>query len=231
MKTILIKISGELFSSNTTEESKVLLHQIANQIKELLKKHKIGLVLGAGNIFRGNEHGKKLNLQPTAAHTVGMVATIINGLILQDVFKSLQIPCVLFSAIQCQQVACVIKQASIDKALQENNCLIFVGGTGNPYFTTDTNAVLRALQIGAHEVWKGTKVDGIYSDDPQKNKDCKFLKEMSYKEFVEQNLKVMDLTAITLANQHSLKIRVFDVFLDNALINVNKNNNFGSTIS
>ncbi|MFC1894624.1 UMP kinase, partial [Candidatus Dependentiae bacterium] len=158
MKTILIKFSGELFGNSSDEQSSDFLKNIAFQIKELQKNYIVGIVLGAGNIFRGNQHGKKLGLKNTTSHSIGMVATIINGLILQDILQSLKIPCALFSAIECQQISCVIKQSSIDKALNEKKCLIFVGGTGNPFFTTDTNSVLRALQIGANQVWKATKV-------------------------------------------------------------------------
>ena len=227
MKNILIKISGELFSDSSSD----LISNVIQQIKALKKSYNIGIVLGAGNIFRGSEHGSKLGIKKTTAHTAGMVATIINGLIFQDLLEKEGISTQLFSAINCPSVACTIKQKTIDDSIAKNKCLIFVGGTGNPFFTTDTNAILRALQIGAQEVWKATKVDGIYSSDPIKNKDSKLYKKITYKEVVEQNLKIMDQTAITLAQEHNIKIRVFNIFKKDALIKVCLDETVGSYIS
>ncbi len=227
MKSILIKISGELFLDNSSN----LISNVIQQIKEIKKNHNVGIVLGAGNLFRGSDHGKKLGIKNTTAHTAGMVATIINGLVLQDLLEKENAPTQLFSAINCPQVACTIKQKTIDDAIAKNKCLIFVGGTGNPFFTTDTNAILRALQIDAQEVWKATKVEGIYSDDPIKNKDSKFYKKLTYKEVIEQNLKIMDQTAITLAQEHNIKVRVFSIFEKDALIKVSQDENIGSSIS
>ena len=224
METILIKLSGEVFCGD-------FVQTLISQIKELKKKFNIGIVVGAGNIFRGNQHGKQLDIKKTTAHTAGMVATIINGLILKDLLEKDGVEAELFSAINCPEVACIIKQSKIDKTLKQNKVLIFTGGTGNPFFTTDTNAVLRALQIGAKQILKGTKVDGIYESDPMENKDSKLLKKLTYKEFLEKELKVMDLTAITLAQEHNLKIKVFNLFEKEALLKVIQNADFGSTIN
>lgn len=227
MKNIIIKLSGECFADHS------LLKEIVLQIKELKKKHGLGIVVGAGNIFRGDQHGKALQLRQTTAHSAGMIATIINGLILQDLLKQSNVESELFSAIPCPEICQTIQQSKIDCALSKNKCLIFVGGTGNPFFTTDTNAILRALQIGAQEVWKGTKVDGIYSKDPMKNKkkDVELYKKISYEKVINKKLCIMDLTAITLAQDHNIKIRVFNLFEKNALIKASKDKDFGSIIS
>ncbi|MBD3231793.1 UMP kinase [Candidatus Dependentiae bacterium] len=227
MNTIVIKLSGELFKNNSPD----LISNIVKQIKKLKKDYNIAIVLGAGNILRGNEHQKKIGIKATTAHTAGMIATIINGLIIQDFLEKEKVDAQLFSAINCPEVACVIKQTTIDNALSQNKCLIFVGGTGNPFFTTDTNAVLRTLQIGATEMWKGTKVEGIYSTDPLKNKKAKLYKQISYDEVINQNLKIMDLTAIKLAQENKIKIKVFNIFEKDALIKASKNKTFGSYIS
>lgn len=227
MKNIIIKLSGESFIE------KSFLKELVTQIKELKKTNKLGIIVGAGNIFRGNQHGKALHLRETTAHYAGMVATIINGLILQDLLNQEEVETELFSAIPCPEVCQTIQQSKIDCALKKNKCLIFVGGTGNPFFSTDTNAILRALQIDAQEVWKGTKVDGIYSDDPEKNKSKKLelYKKISYDKVIEKKLRIMDLTAITLAQDHKINIRVFNLFDKNALLKANKDKNFGSIIS
>lgn len=227
MKNIIIKLSGECFVEQ------LFLKELVSQIKELKKTYKLGIVVGAGNIFRGNQHGKAFKLRQTTAHSAGMIATIINGLILHDLLKQNNVKADLFSAISCPGICQTIQQDKVDYALQENKCLIFAGGTGNPFFSTDTNAILRALQIDAQEVWKATKVDGIYSDDPEKikTKQIEFYKKISYEKVIEKKLRIMDLTAITLAQGNKIKIRVFNLFEKNALLTASKDKNFGSIIS
>ena len=231
METILLKLSGELFSKEILYEQKAaIIKDIVNQIKELKKECNIGIVVGAGNLFRGSQQGNDMNIDLRAAHTIGMLSTITNGLILQDFLKKEKVESVLFSAINCPEVAHIIRQSKINKSLQKNQILIFTGGTGNPFFTTDTNAVLRSLQINANELWKATKVDGVYDADPIKNKDAKKIETISYKEVIEKKLQVMDLTAITLAEENRVKIRVFNLFEKDALIKANKDSSFGSYI-
>lgn len=225
METILIKLSGELFKKVAN------LKDVVCQISKLSKQYKLGIVVGAGNIFRGNQQGKEFGLRPIIAHTSGMIATIINGLIIQDLLAKKNIQTKLLSAIDCKGVADSITPSKIDCALQKNQPIIFVGGTGNPFFTTDTNAVLRALQIKAQQVWKGTKVEGIFDSDPMINKNAKLLKTVTYKQVIEQNLQIMDASAITLAQEHNLKIRIFNVFEKDSLLNATKNQNFGSIIN
>jgi uridylate kinase len=205
MKTLLIKISGELFSYRPALD-KELVKNIINQLKLLSSKHRIGLVIGGGNFFRGAQDNNTLGLEPVSAHNIGMLSTIVNGVVLQDLLTQENLPSVLLSAFSCPDIAEPLSQNSIDDALIQQKVILFVGGTGNPFFTTDTNAVLRALQIGATEVWKATKVDGIYESDPIEKKEAKFYQAISYQEVLDKELTIMDRTAITLAQEHKIPI-------------------------
>lgn len=235
-KTLLIKISGELFSYRHQKSQekpaldKDLIKNIIDQIKALSKNHKIGLVLGGGNFFRGASDRKIIGLHQTAAHSVGMLSTIVNGIILQDLLTQGDVASVLLSAFPCPNIAEPLSQNSIDNAFMQKKCIIFVGGTGNPFFTTDTNAVLRGLQIEASEVWKATKVDGIYEEDPEVNKDAKLYQTISFQEVLNKKLNVMDQTAITLAQENNLPIRVFNLFTPDAFHKALENPEFGSRI-
>ena len=228
MKNLLIKISGELFSYK--KDNVATVESIAKQIKELAKHANIALVLGGGNFFRGSTDGASLKLQNTTAHNIGMLSTIVNGLVLKDFFEKADICSTILSAFHCGNITKPIGQCSIKNAFEKNKVIIFVGGTGNPFFTTDTNAVLRALQIGATCVWKATKVDGVYESDPLIDKDSIFHKKISYSEVLEKEIEVIDRTAITLAEENNLPIRVFNLFAEKALQKAFENPDFGSTI-
>jgi len=242
MDNILIKISGELFAKQVKQKKassqddaffvdKTFIKNVTQQIKTLQKKFNIGIVIGGGNIFRGDINGKQLGLPEQSSHQIGMIATMINAIILRNFLESSKIKTTHFSSFCCPQIAQTIRQDKIKNALQKKECIIFSGGTGNPYFTTDTTAILRALQIEAKLVLKATKVDGVYDSDPNINKNAKILKKISYEQVIKKDLKVMDLTAITLAKQHNIKIKVFNLFKPNALIKVIQDKNFGSTVS
>ena len=238
MKTILLKISGEVFNSQKASSKsgafcmdKKLIKNIALQIKKLQKDYKIGVVIGGGNLFRGDKDGKQLGITSATAHQIGMLSTVINGIMLKDFFEKEKIECTLFSSFFCPQIANTIETDSINEALRENKCLIFSGGTGNPYFTTDTTAILRALQIGSSLVLKATKVDGVYDKDPEKSKTAKLIKKTSYEKVLQENLKVMDLTAITLAKQNNVKIKVFNLFKTDSILIAIKEKDFGTTIT
>ena len=241
MKRIVLKLSGELFSSHANKLSKGphkgigvcnvdLIESIIRQINEIRNKAIISIVVGGGNFFRGESDGKLLGLAPATSHEIGMLATVMNGLILQAFLEREAVPCVLFSAIRCPQLAQTIQQKTIDTALQENKCLIFSGGTGNPFFTTDTAAVLRSLQTNATEIWKATKVDGIYDKDPEIDASATLIKKTTYQEALDKRLQIMDLTAITLAQHHDKVIRVFNLFTPDALCKAFQDDTFGSTI-
>ena len=232
MKTLLIKLSGEIFSYSPSQKSEGLfIKNLLSQIKELKKTFNLGIVIGGGNIFRGSKDGKKYNLRPTTAHCAGMLATIINGLILKDLLEKSSMEASILSALACPIATELITQENIDKNISKNRIIIFVGGTGNPFFTTDTNAMLRALQMESEIVFKGTKVDGIFDTDPMLDPKSKLLKKISYDYFIEKELKIMDLAAITLAKEHKIKMKVFNIFEPNALIKAYKDKNFGSSIN
>ena len=180
-KKILLKLSGTiLVDKQTGDPSVTLLHHVLDQIITLQPSHQFSVVIGGGNIFRGKQNGKSLALSDTAAHQIGMLATITNGLLIREICMQKQIDALLFSAIDIPSIAHSIDIQSLRTACNNNQLIIFSGGTGNPFFTTDTTAIVRALQIGAIEVWKGTNVDGVYTDDPAHNRDAKVIKKMLY---------------------------------------------------
>ncbi len=229
-KSVLLKLSGELFATNNNNFDLSLISSLITGIKEVLKNFNLGIVIGGGNFFRGSKEGKDLGLKESVAHEIGMLATIMNGKILQQLLEKEDIKTTLFSALQCNPIAKTINQNNIDRAFKENHCLIFSGGTGNPFFTTDTNAILRALQINAQEVWKATNVDGLYNSDPKINPNAKLIKKTTYGEILQKKLNVMDLTAISLAQQYNIKIKIFNIFKKDSLFNLYKNSEFGSLV-
>ena len=225
-KTILLKITGQALKIESGTIDTTLLKNIINQIKLLSHKYYFNIVIGGGNILRGAQVN---NISTISAHYAGMLATMINGLIIQDLFHQFGIKSYLLSAIECK-LGLSISVENIFKAKAESACMIFVCGTGMPYFTSDTNAVLRALEIEADELWKGTKVDGIYDKDPKIDKDAKLLKEVTYDYLINNNLKIMDLSAYVLAKEHNLKIKVSNIFNKDALIETANNIDYASTI-
>ncbi len=228
-KTLLIKLSGELFSPDNADTIK----SVISQIKELSTQYSLGIVIGGGNFFRGNQHGKQLGITEQVGHEVGMLATVMNGHILRDMLSKKGIAVTLLSAFQVPSISKMVSSCTVSNALSKDNaCVIFAGGTGNPFVTTDTNAVIRALQIGAHEIWKVTMtVAGLFDSDPKKNPDAHLLKKASFTEVLNKKLGVMDQTAFAMAFEHNIKIRIFNLLEDNALLKAHSDKNFGSTIT
>lgn len=230
-KTVLLKITGEIFQSPESHFlSSAKINSIACQIKRLSAYYDFGIVIGGGNFFRGNIQGKALGLSSSVGHQVGMLATVMNGLIVKDLFEQQGIRSTIFCAIPTSEVGVPISHQAIHAAQEKGECLIFTGGTGNPFFTTDTTAVLRALQMNAAEVWKGTTVDGIYSADPKKHPEAAIIKKITFKEALAHNLKIMDATAFVLAQEYKLPIRIFDIFQQDALIKAAHDSTFGSVM-
>lgn len=225
-KTILLKITGQALKIDSGSIDVDLIKSIISQIKLLSDNYYFNIVIGGGNILRG---AQLKSISTISAHYAGMTATMINGLIIQDLFNQYNIKNYLLTAIDCK-LGLSISAENIFKAKAESACMIFVGGTGLPYFTTDTNAVLRALEIKTDELWKGTKVEGVYDRNPDE-KDAKLLKKVSYDYLIENNLKIIDLSACILAKEHNLKMRVFNIFNENAILNAAKDNSYGSIIS
>lgn len=221
---VLLKLTG-----NVLDHGPELVEHIAAQLTQL--DSVVGIVIGGGNFFRGARQSTDLHIKEQTGHAVGMLATVMNGLIVQDLFEQAGIATAHFSALPCDMVALPLSPQALNDALNNKQCLIFSGGTGNPYFSTDTTAVVRALQINADQVWKATKVDGIYSADPATNPSAKVLKHITYKEALTRNLGIMDTTAFTLAQEHSLPIKVFNIFKNDALIHAFNDPNYGSMIS
>ena len=231
-KRILLKLTGKAFLDQKTNAlSSETIRHIAAQIRTLRNRYLFGIVVGGGNILRGEEQGQQIGLTPTYAHQTGMLATVINSLILQNIFKQEQLETALLSALFCPQICPALSQQKVDESLKQNDVIIFAGGTGAPFVTTDTNAIIRGLQIEAKQVWKGTDTDGIYSSDPKKNPDSILEKELQFFDVIEKNLGIMDIAAVALAEKHKMEIRVFDIFEKNALIKASEDTSFGSLIS
>ena len=191
-------------------DSKKLLHY-ANEIKKI---HDIGvqvaIVIGGGNIYRGFNNTEH-KIDRVQGDYMGMLATIINGLALQNTLENIEVPTRLQSAINVNQVAePYIKRKAI-RHLEKNRIVIFSAGTGNPYFTTDSAAVLRAIEIEANVILKGTKVDGIYDCDPEINSNAIKFENITFREAIKKGLKIMDTTAFTLSQENNLPIIVFDI--------------------
>jgi len=218
-KRILIKLSGEFLKEKEDAISSEKLDLIASDIKYLHeRKIEIGIVIGGGNILRGLEWSKKLKISSGELDELGMIATMINGGALSLALNKLKIPNSVLSALPISPS--IGESFSRDKAveiLNQNKVLIFVGGTGNPFFTTDTAAALRALQIKADVLLKSTNVKGIFDKDPNKFADATFYKTITYKEALNKNLKIMDLTAFSLAMEHNLPVIVFNGEVKNNL--------------
>jgi uridylate kinase len=211
-KRILLKLSGEaLLGKQSTGVDPDVANYIADEIKSLSDlKIQIGIVIGGGNIFRGIEASAK-GMDRTTADYMGMLATVINSLALQSALEMRGLPTRVQSSIEMREIAEPFIQRKAVRHLEKGRIVIFAGGTGNPYFSTDTAAALRAMEIRADVIMKATKVDGVYNADPVKNKSAVMFKKISYIDVLTQNLKVMDSTAITLCRDNSLPIIVFNL--------------------
>ncbi|GMU19785.1 MAG: uridylate kinase [Candidatus Babeliales bacterium] len=230
-KRILLKLTGEAFLSTTDNSlNPSLVIDLVRQIKQLMNCYQFGLVIGGGNFFRGKQHGKVMNITPPVGHQIGMLATLMNGLMMKDLLEQHGVIASLFSAITCPEMASSISQQAIENALLKDQVIIFAGGTGNPFFSTDTTAVLRSLQINAEEIWKASHIDGVYTADPKINPEAKILKNITYQYALDHKLGIMDATAFTLAAENKQVIRVFSAFEPNALIKATQNKDFGSII-
>lgn len=212
-KRIVLKLSGEaLVGQERTGIDPTMVANIASEIQDV---HTLGvqiaIVLGGGNIFRGTE-GSSEGYDRASADYMGMLATVINALALQNGLEKKGIPTRVLSAIEMQQLCEPYIRRRAIRHLEKGRIVILAGGTGNPYFTTDTAASLRAMETSAEVILKGTKVDGVFEADPLKNKDAKFFESLTYIEVLKKNLKVMDSTAISLCMDHHLPIIVFNLF-------------------
>jgi uridylate kinase len=211
-RRVLLKISGEMLAGDQTYGIQPsVLHNLADEIADVLTLEvEIAIVIGGGNIFRGLAASAS-GMERASADYMGMLATMLNGLALQNALESKNIPTRVLSAIEMRQLAeSYIRRRAI-RHLEKKRVVIFAAGTGNPYFTTDTAAALRAMEIGADVILKGTKVDGIYDADPLTTPTAKRFTELPFLSVLNKSLKVMDATAITLCMDNDLPIIVFDL--------------------
>jgi len=210
-KRILLKLSGEsLTGEKDFGIDAGVLNRFATEVEKAYRENvQIAIVIGGGNIFRGLSD-KAREMERVQADYMGMLATVINSLALQDALESRNIPTRVMTAIEMNKIAEPFIRRRAIRHLEKNRVVIFAAGTGNPYFTTDTAAVLRAIEIEADVIFKGTRVDGVYSEDPEKVQDALKFDEISYMDVVKRGLKVMDTTAITLSMDNKLPIIVFN---------------------
>ena len=217
-RRVLLKLSGEaLQGSEGFGIDPAVLERMAQEIKELVELGvQVGLVIGGGNLFRGAGLAKA-GMNRVVGDHMGMLATVMNGLAMRDALHRAYVNARLMSAISLQGVCDSYSWAEAISQLRAGKVVIFSAGTGNPFFTTDSAACLRGIEIEADVVLKATKVDGVFTDDPVKNPDAVLYQELSYDEVLEKELKVMDLAAFTLARDHDLPIRVFNMNKPGAL--------------
>lgn len=214
-KRIVLKLSGEALQGRRPHGiDQAILVSLSRQIKEIRDLHvDVAVVLGGGNIFRGQENtaSRGLDMDRSVADYMGMLATIINGLALQDVLEKMGMPTRVMTAIEIQRIAEAYIRRRAIRHLEKGRVVIFVAGTGNPYFTTDTAAALRAMEINADAILKATKVEGVYSADPLKVRKAKKFDRLRYIDVLNKGLKVMDATAISLCMDNKLPIVVFNL--------------------
>ena len=232
-RRILLKLSGEAFQGRRSYGiSPQECLRIARGIKSIyLKGVEVALVVGGGNIFRGFPRSEDFKMDRTVADYMGMLATVLNGLALQDALEKLGMDTRVLTAIQMHQIAEPYIRRRAIRHLEKRRVVIFVSGTGNPYFTTDTAASLRAMEIKADVLLKGTKVDGVYSSDPLKDKKAKLFRKISYIEVLNKRLKIMDSTAITLCMENNLPIIVFNINKNGNLKKIIEGKNIGTVIT
>jgi uridylate kinase len=230
-KRILLKLSGEaLMGEQLYGVDASVLDTIVSEIKDV---HGMGVevavVIGGGNICRGLEASEK-GMDRATADYIGMLATVINSLTLQDSLEKMGVHTRVLSAMEMKEVAEPYIRRRAERHLEKGRVVIFAAGTGNPYFTTDTAASLRAMEIHAEVILKGTKVDGVYDRDPMKDEGAKMFNELSYFEVIKNKLKVMDTTAISLCMDNNLPIVVFNVRTKGNLVRIVKGESVGTAV-
>ena len=231
-KRILLKLSGEaLMGEQQYGIDPVRLKEYAQEIKQITDKGvQVAIVIGGGNIFRGLA-GASSDMDRVQGDHMGMLATVINGLALQSALENEEVPTRLQSAININEVAEPFIRRKAIRHLEKGRVVIFGGGTGNPYFTTDSAAVLRAIEIGADVILKGTRVDGIYTSDPEKDKLATKFDFISFEDVLQKGLKVMDTTAFTLSQENELPIIVFDMNTKGNLLKVISGEKIGTKVN
>ena len=221
-KRILVKFSGEALAGDSGFGiDNAVLKFIAKQIKELVENGiQVGIVIGGGNIIRGVSAARDGIIKRTSGDHMGMLATVINSIAMREALESVGLDVRVQSAIKMEAICETFIVGRANRHLEKGRVVIFAAGTGNPFFTTDTAATLRAIEIGSDMIIKATKVDGVYDKDPHKFENAKLLKELNYELAMSDNIKVMDDTAIALAKDNSLPILVCNMFKDGNLLKI-----------
>ncbi len=231
-KRILLKLSGEALMGD--KQYGIDINRVAQYASEIKSVHdygvEIAIVIGGGNIYRGLS-AEKAGMDRVQADYMGMLATVINSMALQDALEKINIKTRLLTAIKMEQICEPFIRRRAIRHLEKRRIVIFGAGTGNPYFTTDTAASLRAIEIQADVVLKGTRVDGIYTEDPEKNPQAQKYESLSFKEAYNKNLNVMDMTAFTLCEENKLPIVVFDMNLPGNLLRLVQGETIGTLVS
>jgi uridylate kinase len=232
-KRILLKLSGEAFLGKQPHgiDTSMCAH-LARQLKEVTDLGvQTSLVVGGGNIFRGAPRSKDFEMERSVADYMGMLATVLNGLALQNALENQGVPTRVMTAIEMHQVAEPYIRRRAIRHLEKKRVIIFVAGTGNPYFTTDTAAALRSVEINVDVLLKGTKVNGVYSSDPMKDKNAEFFQKLTYMDVLSKDLKIMDSTAVTLCRENKLPILVFNFMKEGNLKKIVLGEKIGTLIN
>tara|TARA_B100000780_G_scaffold278100_1_gene250532 strand:+ start:1014 stop:1718 length:705 start_codon:yes stop_codon:yes gene_type:complete len=231
-KRILLKLSGEaLLGERQYGIDPIRISQYAKEIKSVVQQGlELAVVIGGGNIFRGVSAASN-GMDRVQADYMGMLATVINGLALQSALEECDVQTRLQTAIKIEAVAEPYIKRKAVRHLEKKRVVIFGGGTGNPFFTTDSAAVLRAIEINADVILKGTRVDGIYDSDPEKNKNAIKFDSISFQDIIDKNLKIMDSTAFTLSKENNLPIIVFNMNKSGNLLKLVKGDKIGTTVN
>ena len=220
-KNIMLKISGESLAGDNEQGFDFdILNDLSSNIKKIVdKKIRISIVLGGGNFIRGSSFSNGVVDRVTSDY-MGMLGTVMNSLALQSNLEKVGVPSRVMTAISINRVAEPYIKNKASRHLEKNRVVIFASGTGNPFFSTDTAAVLRASEMKSDVILKGTKVDGIYDKDPIENSNAKKIQRISYSEYLNKDIKVMDATAISLARDRSLPILIFSIIKSSNIINI-----------
>lgn len=231
-RRILLKLSGEaLAGENKFGFKPSIISRIAEDIKEVLSLGvQIGLVVGGGNIFRGGT-GTALGIERCTGDTMGMLATVINSLALQDLLEKAGVSVRVMTAIEMRAVAEPFVRKKAIQYLEKGRVVIFSAGTGSPFFTTDTAAALKAVEIGADALLKATRVDGVYDGDPEKDGNAKKIDSISYLDVIQRRLRIMDLTAVSLCMDNGLPVLVFNLFREHSIKRIVTGEKTGTIIS
>ncbi len=228
---VLLKLSGEALAGDRGFGLDfAIVDRLTDEVKAVKESGAdLGVVIGGGNIMRGSQASKQ-GMDRVSADYMGMLATIINALAIQDILEKKGVDTRVMTAIRMEALAEPYIRRRAVRHLEKKRVVIFAGGTGNPYFSTDTAAVLRALEIEANVIMKGTSVDGVYSADPRTDPDARFLPEVSYQDAIVQGLGVMDANAFALCKDNNLPIKVFNINQPGAIVRILRGERIGTTV-